>query len=448
MAATVRSFSTQFTPATDSLTITKPSGVVSGDVLIAHIQHDSSDTNHNFDPTPPTGWTMIGVRTANASSNHWWYWKAAGGSEPASYTWSGMLVNEIGGSIIAISGADTTTPVETFDQDVTIWTSDTYIDLTVTTTGDSLLLGMVGIDPSAADSFSSDEGMTELYDISDASTGYLTMAGYSQAVAAGTHARRFRIVNGQRIGGALVAVTPATVASEDLAGGGASSVTVTPVGDGIASETASSGAGASTTITPTGDGSASEATGSGASSSVTITPAGDGTASEAASSGSGSSVTITPAGDGAATEQAASGSTATVLVTATGGGTSSETAEGGGGGIATVSVLATGDGSGTEAASDGGQAAVQVVALGSGPAKERASGGSDSLVTVASVADGLGAEHPFGGGTATVVVIASGNVLVSRDLHLTASLAPERWEAILAGERWSAEFLDDDGGTP
>jgi hypothetical protein len=110
MAIAYRSVAT----ATNSVTCSAPSGLTSGDVMVATVAwYDGIAAS----VTPPSGWTLIG--TANPGSfvpggqtSSKIYWKLATGSEPADYTWtiSTGSYSEVG--IIAYSGVDTTTPID------------------------------------------------------------------------------------------------------------------------------------------------------------------------------------------------------------------------------------------------------------------------------------------------------------------------------------------------
>lgn len=92
MAVAYQSFASASSTAGTPITVTKPSGTVSGDGLVAFVL--------NFNPgsaiTPPSGWTLKqGTSTTDAI-----YEKTAGGSEPASYAWTNNLFN--GGNVLII----------------------------------------------------------------------------------------------------------------------------------------------------------------------------------------------------------------------------------------------------------------------------------------------------------------------------------------------------------
>src|SRR3990167_3802106 len=74
--------------ATGTVTINKPSGTASGDLLVAHIAHHAND---NLDTSSlPTDWVIWLHNTTDESDGleTWIFSKVAGGSEPASYTWT------------------------------------------------------------------------------------------------------------------------------------------------------------------------------------------------------------------------------------------------------------------------------------------------------------------------------------------------------------------------
>lgn len=109
-APTYRSAGTGGTTTTTSTTVTKPAGTVSGDLLIALVTNGSAGSAPS---TVPSGWTL--AASSSISTTLWAgvYTLIAGGSEPANYTWSGFT-DSCAGSMICVSGADTTTPVAAF----------------------------------------------------------------------------------------------------------------------------------------------------------------------------------------------------------------------------------------------------------------------------------------------------------------------------------------------
>src|SRR3989338_2264228 len=85
-AVAQRGSATSATTGDSTLTIAKPTGVVAGDVLIANISHVG-----NTIASTASGWTLISSATVNPPGSNddghfsLWY-KVAGASEPASYS--------------------------------------------------------------------------------------------------------------------------------------------------------------------------------------------------------------------------------------------------------------------------------------------------------------------------------------------------------------------------
>lgn len=147
-----------------TLTITKPAGTVSGDVLVAFLNTTSSS------PTAPSGWTLV----TSSLLGDFIYLKVAGGSEPASYAWTSGSVTWSGG-ISCFSGVDNSTP---WDVSPTINTFSTSASVT-TLTANAMLVG--GNSANAAGNITPPAGFTEWWESGGSS--HAEMAGALQAVA-------------------------------------------------------------------------------------------------------------------------------------------------------------------------------------------------------------------------------------------------------------------------
>lgn len=86
-----------------SRSVTKPTGVVSGDTLFALVTHDGS-----ADTITASGWTLIQY-VSGTDIHAGLFYKVAGGSEPASYTFSTNNSHALAATVTAYTGADTTT---------------------------------------------------------------------------------------------------------------------------------------------------------------------------------------------------------------------------------------------------------------------------------------------------------------------------------------------------
>ena len=113
--------------------INKPTGVVSGDVLIANIGVRA--VLQGLYPTS-SGWTLIASTTYEGNNNHRTisFYKVAGGSEPANYTFTINPPNAsaiMAGAIVAFSGVDTSTVFDVAPGTYAFNTSNTQIGLTL-----------------------------------------------------------------------------------------------------------------------------------------------------------------------------------------------------------------------------------------------------------------------------------------------------------------------------
>src|SRR3990167_2666554 len=82
--ATYVSYSTATANWVNTITVNKPAGVLSGDLLIAYI----SKTMYGVGDLAPSGWTLIRTDSNSSCCRSGIYYKVATSSEPASYTWN------------------------------------------------------------------------------------------------------------------------------------------------------------------------------------------------------------------------------------------------------------------------------------------------------------------------------------------------------------------------
>ncbi|MFQ5695844.1 MAG: hypothetical protein ACE5HB_07640 [Terriglobia bacterium] len=147
----------------NSLTITKPAGVVQDDVLVAFIAWEDDMT-----PTPPTGWTLKGSVTESATFSGYFWWKRATASEPADYTFDkGGPARWRTGTIMAYSGAITSgDPVDVFSSNSETVADTTVECLSITTTVDDTAIVALGGNKNGAANWTPPTGMTERVDFS------------------------------------------------------------------------------------------------------------------------------------------------------------------------------------------------------------------------------------------------------------------------------------------
>jgi hypothetical protein len=130
------------TGATGGWVVTKPAGTVSGDVLVAFI--GAIGTTVTF--TPPSGWTLLAAETSNANINYSVYYKVAGGSEPANYTWTPSIGAKGSIQLGAYIDVDNTTPIDAHNNGLNSTGTVTTVPVAVTvvTTGSDLLTAAFG----------------------------------------------------------------------------------------------------------------------------------------------------------------------------------------------------------------------------------------------------------------------------------------------------------------
>lgn len=142
MSLAVPSTSTAYSDtAVSSLTINAPSGLASGDLLVAFVAMNSSATG--TEANMPSGWTIYPGSNTNfynydASVGMHAYYKVAGGSEPGSYTfgWTGSKIPA--GIILRVTGQDASAPLAARFAPTSSGT--TLAPATVTTTVDNAIV--------------------------------------------------------------------------------------------------------------------------------------------------------------------------------------------------------------------------------------------------------------------------------------------------------------------
>jgi hypothetical protein len=123
-----------------SLTIGRPAGATTGDVLLAAISVRGTTTI-----TPPAGWTLVRLDNAANYVIQAVYFRVVS-SEPASYTWRFSSSNAAAGGILDYSGVNTASPIDAQGGTVTgtATTSIAAPSITTTVPGDRVV-GLFGI---------------------------------------------------------------------------------------------------------------------------------------------------------------------------------------------------------------------------------------------------------------------------------------------------------------
>lgn len=92
----------------NTLVIAKPAGVAAGDLLLAQV---TVEKGSDITITAPAGWALVLRTNRSGDIGQAIYWKAATGSEPASYTFNFNQANKAAGGILRYTGVDTTSPI-------------------------------------------------------------------------------------------------------------------------------------------------------------------------------------------------------------------------------------------------------------------------------------------------------------------------------------------------
>jgi hypothetical protein len=87
----------------------KPPGTTEGDLLIATVATDGSTAGSM---SPPAGWTAVDLADQSAAVTYGVWWKLAGASEPASYTFSWSGSEHAYGTVMRFTGHDPADPID------------------------------------------------------------------------------------------------------------------------------------------------------------------------------------------------------------------------------------------------------------------------------------------------------------------------------------------------
>jgi hypothetical protein len=191
-----------------SISITKPTGTIQNDVMIANIYCGGSG---NITVTPPSGWTLVS-QTSVTGQIMATYFKVAGASEPSSYSWSVSGGQQNQGGITTYYGVDTSNPINAYsNQSNSASTSYTAPSVT-TTVNNTMLVGAFGAKAGGtSNTVTPPSGFTELYDIGQNNNGpaCLESSDYVQASAGASGNKVATGQSGVNIGH-LIALKPAS----------------------------------------------------------------------------------------------------------------------------------------------------------------------------------------------------------------------------------------------
>jgi hypothetical protein len=189
-----------------TLSIPRPAGVLSGDVMLASV-----DVRGRPAVTAPTGWTQI-LRSDNGKvMTKLTYYRLATAAEPTTYTWQFSRAQAASGGIVAYSGVDQGAPVLASSARISAAQSLSITAPSVTLPdGGATLVGFFSIATSST--VTAPAGMTERWDVASTAGKYKVTSEVAEAVQAAAG------VTGDRVAasafaaanvGHLVALNPA-----------------------------------------------------------------------------------------------------------------------------------------------------------------------------------------------------------------------------------------------
>jgi hypothetical protein len=157
------------TVAGTTLTLSKPSGVEPADLLLAEV---SVEGGTGVTITAPSGWTLVrrddnGTNLAQAIYRH-----VVAAGDPTSWDWT-FGSHFASGGIVAYSGVNTTTPIDTSSESENGTSNSTVVAPAITTSAaNELLVVFYGMEHNK--NFSTPTNMTERYDAFNAQSGAST----------------------------------------------------------------------------------------------------------------------------------------------------------------------------------------------------------------------------------------------------------------------------------
>lgn len=191
-----QTFAIQSLGSNSDVTITKPSGVAVGDLLVAHILMDGVGLSSS-----PSGWTQEYATNLPIGGTSYIYSKVADSADVSAtnYTWvTGVGSAKTGGSITRVSGGVSTSPITSKNSATSTATGTGPISYSITVTpslANSLLLFFIGYVATAGITSHSASGYaittdnptwTEAYDINDADKVQMSMAYATRSATTAT----------------------------------------------------------------------------------------------------------------------------------------------------------------------------------------------------------------------------------------------------------------------
>lgn len=172
MAIAVRSSTTATNAGGTSLVINKPTGTALNDVLLAVCWVDSDGSATIASIAAPAGFSQAGSNLTSTATSPCGkvFYKIATGSEPTTYTFTTLTAASTSLSLIAISGADTSTPIGVNPTLGTGSAATAQIAPSISGVAGDMLLCSYSCEKATAITYTAPSGMTET---TDAASSYV-----------------------------------------------------------------------------------------------------------------------------------------------------------------------------------------------------------------------------------------------------------------------------------
>ncbi|MBI3502200.1 MAG: T9SS type A sorting domain-containing protein [Bacteroidetes bacterium] len=155
-----------------SVSLNRPGTVKQNDLMAVHLS--AANTVTGSGATPPAGWTLIRFDLEASGIGSWLYYKIAGVSEASTYTFSVSSGINLMGNIMAYSGINTTTPLQT-SAGASVPSGTSYTTPSITTTSDSELV-IAFYTSYQQTSFTPNANTNERYDYNNAQNHWKTIS--------------------------------------------------------------------------------------------------------------------------------------------------------------------------------------------------------------------------------------------------------------------------------
>jgi hypothetical protein len=170
----LRSSSSAANPTATTLQIPAPSGVLSGDVMLAEVAVRGTPTI-----LAPSGWTLVRSDAGQAFQTQSVYYRTATSSEPASYTWSFSSAKAAAGGILAYVGANGSDPIDADGGQANAKSTSLTAPSITTSVGGDALVAFFGV--TRNNTVEPPPSMNERFDLaSNAVKPFLTAEGSDQ----------------------------------------------------------------------------------------------------------------------------------------------------------------------------------------------------------------------------------------------------------------------------